>query len=128
MGPLISPRGVEILIRAGDLGRARKALRLHARAREPLSETSKPRHLWGADEFAQRAAMLSLLTVFPPVVIWTLYYVVRAMLAARKHRPANPRNYSLNLFGAVCFGISLATAATWVLWDTLVSFLMGMHL
>lgn len=125
---LINPSGVEVLVRAGDLGRAKKALGLPKHVRKPFINAAKPQKLRGPDQLAQRAALLSLFVgFFPPLVIWVLGYVVRAMVAAQKSRPEKLRNYRLNLFCAVCFGMGLAVAMTLFFWESMAGFFTTRH-
>ena len=121
---LINPSGVEVLVRAGDLGRARKALGLPRHVRKPFINAAKSQELRGPDQLAQRAALLSLFVgFFPPLVIWVLGYVVRAMVAAQKSRPEKLRSYRLNLFCAICFSVGLSGAMTLFFWESVAGFL-----
>ena len=117
---LVNPGGAEVIVRAGDLERAREVLRLPKDADEPFINAAKPEPLDDADQLASRAALLSLVVaLFPPLAIWVFHLVIRAMKAARSRRPEKPREYGTNLFAAVCFSVVLATVSTLIIWNTI---------
>lgn len=95
MGPAVNPRGVRLLVPADQAGRAREVLASLPSPRPAADDRPE------ADRYAGSAATLSVFALaVMPLVPFVVYLGVRAILAARREPPGEPRAYRTNLIVA----------------------------
>ena len=112
MGPAVHPYGIPIAVRRRDLRRARQVLaELPQREPPPAAGPEPPPHT--PDDYARSAYRSALFSAwFPPLVLLTFYYFIKAHRAAADAEVQNPEAFRNRLLVAFFLGVLLPVLAT----------------
>ena len=106
----INPNGVQVLVSSADVEAAREALDAARSARPdgtPEDEEAAEDES-NAQYCADRAARSALFAwLLPPLVFYTLYWMVKALRAAAGDPPKDRAAFRQNLWVAACLGVGM---------------------
>ena len=113
----INRQGVQVWVRPGDVEAAKNILA----GEGPSLPAADQRVSEGqADAYARRAALSALFAwLFPPLVLWTFYCGLRALLSARKEPPADQSLFHRNVWASAILAAAGAFAGALLCWGVL---------
>jgi len=113
----INRQGVQVWVRPADVEAAKNVL---ARDGSSLPTADQRVPEGQADAYARRAALSALFAwLFPPLVLWTFYCGLRALLSARKEPPADQGLFHRNVWASAILATAGACAGAIVCWGLL---------
>jgi len=116
MGPAVHPWGIRVAVREEDVTAAEEIVE-EARSRQDQEEDRLCSvDVLSPDDCAQRAYWAALLFWwFPPMILLTVYHLIRAASAQRSVPVENPRRFAWQMTVASMVGILVTVILAWAI-------------